>query len=40
LSVVLVAVIGVVALGETLTLRAWLGVAMVACGAALIAWKN
>jgi transporter family protein len=39
LSVVLVAIIGVIALGETLTLRAWTGVALVAGGAALLAFK-
>jgi len=39
LSVVLVAIIGVIALGETLTLRAWIGVALVAGGAALLAFK-
>ena len=39
LSVVMVAIIGVIALGETLTLRAWIGVALVAGGAALLAFK-
>lgn len=39
LSVVFVAIIGVAALGETLTLRAWLGVAFVAGGAALLVVK-
>lgn len=36
LSIVLVAILGVLLLKETLSLRAWLGVALVAGGAALI----
>lgn len=39
LSVVLVAVLGVFFLGENLSLKQWLGVAMVAGGAALLAFK-
>lgn len=38
LSVVLVAVLGVVCLGEQLSARGWLGVVMMALGAALVAW--
>lgn len=38
LSVVLVAVFGVVYLGEQLSLRGWLGVLMMGIGAALVAW--
>jgi transporter family protein len=38
LSVVLVAVLGVVCLGEQLSVRGWLGVVMMAIGAALVAW--
>lgn len=37
LSVVLVAVLGAVLLGETLSLKGWLGVALIAAGAMLIA---
>ncbi len=37
LSVVLVAVLGTVLLGETLSLKGWLGVALIAAGAMLIA---
>ena len=40
LSVVLVAVFGVIFLGEKLTMISWLGVAMIGSGAALIAWKG
>ena len=39
LSVVLVAVFGVVFLGETLTLPNWLGVGLIAAGAVLVAWR-
>ena len=37
LSVVLVAVLGVVLLGEKLALKGWLGVLLIAAGAALVA---
>jgi transporter family protein len=37
MSVVLVAIFGVVFLGETLSLANWLGVALIACGAVLVA---
>jgi bacterial/archaeal transporter family protein len=37
LSVVLVAIFGVLALGERPSLAGWLGIAMIGCGAALIA---
>jgi transporter family protein len=40
LSVVLVALFGVFLLGETLTLKNWLGVAMVAGGALLVSLKT
>jgi transporter family protein len=40
LSVVLVAVLGVTLLGETLSLRNWLGVALIAAGALLVAMKG
>jgi transporter family protein len=40
LSVVLVAVIGVAALGEHLSVKNWLGVAMVGGGAILVAMKG
>ena len=39
LSVVLVAVFGVVFLGERLSGSAWLGVALIAAGAVLVAYK-
>ena len=39
LSVVLVALFGVAFLGETLTLPNWLGVALIACGAVLVAYR-
>jgi transporter family protein len=39
LSVVLVAVFGVVFLGERLSGSNWLGVALIAAGAVLVAWK-
>ena len=39
LSVVLVAVFGVIFLGERLTLPNWLGVALIATGAILIAYR-
>ncbi len=39
LSVVLVAIFGVVFLGELLTLPNWLGVALIATGAVLVAWR-
>ncbi|MFN6339963.1 MAG: EamA family transporter [Cyanobacteriota bacterium] len=38
-SVVLVAMGGVALLGETLNLSQWLGVALIALGAALVAWS-
>ena len=38
LSVVLVALFGVLFLGERLGLLAWLGIALMAMGAALVAW--
>ena len=38
LSVVLVALLAVVLLGEQLGLKAWLGVGLMAVGAALVAW--
>ena len=40
LSVVLVAVFGVALLGEKLTPPNWLGVAMIAGGAVLVAWRG
>jgi transporter family protein len=39
LSVVLVAVFGAIVLGERLTLSDWLGVALIALGAILVAYK-
>lgn len=39
LSVVLVALFGVAFLGEKLTLPNWLGVALIASGAILVAWR-
>jgi bacterial/archaeal transporter family protein len=39
LSVVLVALFGVIFLGETLGPRNWLGVGMIAAGAILVAWR-
>ncbi|HVZ53645.1 MAG TPA: EamA family transporter [Pseudolabrys sp.] len=39
LSVVLVAVFGVAFLGERLTLPNWLGIALIAAGAVLVAWR-
>ena len=38
LSVVLVAIFGVLFLGETLSLRGWIGVTLVSAGAVLLAW--
>jgi len=38
LSVVLIAVLALVFLGEPLNLKAWLGVMLMAAGAALVAW--
>jgi len=38
LSVVLVALLAAALLGEQLGLKAWLGVGLVAIGAALVAW--
>jgi transporter family protein len=38
LSVVLIALLALVFLGEQLDLRAWLGVLLMAVGAALVAW--
>lgn len=40
LSVVLVAVFGVLFLGESLSNRNWLGVALIAAGAILVAWRG
>ncbi len=40
MSVVLVAVFGVVFLGERLDLRGWLGIALVTTGVVLIAWRR
>ena len=40
LSVVLVAVFGVVLLGERLSTANWLGVALIALGAGLVAWQG
>jgi bacterial/archaeal transporter family protein len=40
LSVVLVAVFGVLFLGESLSSRNWLGVALIAAGAILVAWRG
>jgi bacterial/archaeal transporter family protein len=40
LSVVLVAVFGVLFLGEKLSLSNWLGVALIAAGAILVAYKG
>jgi bacterial/archaeal transporter family protein len=39
LSVVLVAIFGVVILGERLAFLNWVGVAMIASGAILVAWS-
>lgn len=39
LSVVLVAIFGVTFLGERLTLPNWAGIALIAAGAILVAWK-
>lgn len=39
LSVVLVAIFGVVFLGERLSTPNWLGVCLIAAGAVLVAWK-
>ena len=38
LSVVLVALLGVLVLGEQLSVRGWLGVVLMGIGAALVAW--
>jgi len=38
LSVVLIALLALVFLGEQLDLKAWLGVLLMAVGAALVAW--
>jgi transporter family protein len=40
LSVVLVAVFGVVILGETLSAPNWLGIALIAAGAVLVAYRG
>jgi bacterial/archaeal transporter family protein len=40
MSVVLVAIFGVTLLGESLSARNWLGVAMMACGAVLVALRG
>ena len=39
MSVVLVAIFGVIFLGEKLTLPNWLGVALIAVGAVLVAYR-
>lgn len=39
LSVVLVAIFGVIFLGEKLSLPNWLGVALIMAGAVLVAWR-
>ena len=39
LSVVLVAIFGVLLLGERLSAANWLGVALIALGAVLVAWR-
>jgi transporter family protein len=39
LSVVLVAVFGVIFLGERLSAPNWLGIALIAAGAILVAWR-
>ena len=39
LSVVLVAIFGVLFLGEQLTLPGWLGIGLIALGATLVAWR-
>jgi len=39
LSVVLVAIFGVLFLGEKLTPQSWLGVALIAAGAVTLAWR-
>jgi len=38
LSVVLVAVLGVLVLGEQLSVRSWIGVLLMGLGAAMVAW--
>jgi transporter family protein len=38
LSVVLVALLALLLLGEPLSLKGWLGVALMAVGAVLVAW--
>ena len=40
LSVVLVAILGVILLGESLTLPNWIGVALIAAGAILVAYRG
>ncbi len=40
LSVVLVAIFGVMFLGERLSAPNWLGVALIAAGAVLVAWRS
>lgn len=40
LSVVLVAILGVILLGESLTLPNWIGVALIAAGAVLVAYRG
>jgi transporter family protein len=39
LSVVLVALFGVTFLGESLSILSWLGIALIAAGAGIIAWQ-
>jgi bacterial/archaeal transporter family protein len=38
LSVVLIALLALLLLGEQLDLKAWIGVVLMAAGAALVAW--
>ena len=38
MTVVLIALLAVLLLGEQLDLKAWLGVVLMAIGAALVAW--
>jgi transporter family protein len=40
LSVVMVAIFGVMFLGETLSLPNWLGIALIGVGAVLVAWRG
>jgi transporter family protein len=40
LSIVLVAAFGVIILGERLTMPNWIGIALIATGAVLVAYKG